>query len=376
MREYIQYLEIIGGYVDQEEKLWFCPLKLNSLFSYDLNTGELSWKGRIPGEPIFKQALYRNCVRCNNKVYLVPYTASEIAIYDINTKEIKKLKVEDYGVKNNRYSCAAVYGNMIFMFGDKTPCTLIINTDTDEVSYFEKMHNELDSIKNKDIGFYISRSLIIEENLCYFIGAEANVLVIFNMDTMEYEFVPLGESEGSYNNLYKMNDDIYLIPGRNNRFAVWNIKNKTLNEIGEKVEGSAQYFATYECNKKVYALADNADHNICISQGENGYLHNREEINSFADHSFCSDKLEEVKFKYSYAYSDEKRVLFFCRMNRKLYQIDKTLGTKKQEYIFLNSEIRKQISSTVYGANAFGVGEDVLKENKIYDLEAFIKIDS
>ena len=372
MNEWIQYLTLSSGCIDEHNLLWFCPLKFNSLFSCNLDTGDLLWRGCIPGEALLIKSLYRNCVKCGQKIFLVPFNATDIAVYDITKQEFHKIKTDNLGVRIERYTCASAYDNKVFIFGDKTPTILIIDSDSYEVNYFNKINAKLDDIKCNNFG-YFSRRMVVENNYCYTIGTKANALITFDMLSLDFNTVYLGDSEGTYVNLIKEGNLIFLIPGMHNKFSIYDLTERKLIESGEEISQPGQFFTGYSLNGQVYVLPCFGEYIVGFSMKNGDISIIKNDISEYIDKKFVGDSSNIHRLeKFTFAYDDNEKAVFFSTMNRKLYIIDKKSGKTKQSSLYLDSKTRSIVYEKFREINNMNGQSILYKENMFFDSGVFV----
>lgn len=84
-----------GAFWEDEKEVWFVHGKVNLLFHYDKQMDRLSCIGKIPGELAFKGDLFRSVVRVEDRLYLVPYSARNLAIYHIDKDQFESVQIRD-----------------------------------------------------------------------------------------------------------------------------------------------------------------------------------------------------------------------------------------------------------------------------------------
>ena len=84
-----------GAFWEDEKEVWFVHGKVNLLFHYDKQMDRLSCIGKIPGELAFKGDLFRSVVRVEDRLYLVPYFARNLAIYHIDKDQFESVQIRD-----------------------------------------------------------------------------------------------------------------------------------------------------------------------------------------------------------------------------------------------------------------------------------------
>lgn len=119
---------------------WFFSSEYNALFELCLQTGNVEYCGSTPYEPFLKQRLFASIKKFNNKIYLIPFTASHFTIYDIETKQFSVLKSDLLISRsvNVHYMASERIGHFIYAFGvfEKK----VVKIDCNDLSY--KVYDE------------------------------------------------------------------------------------------------------------------------------------------------------------------------------------------------------------------------------------------
>lgn len=102
------------------KNLWYTSCMHNGLFNIDLITGENKFVGYIPNEELEMRALYQLIVPYKRKLVLIPYNASAIAVYDIDTNEFKKCKLGE--MPYEKCYSAHLYKDMIYLLPQSIDC--------------------------------------------------------------------------------------------------------------------------------------------------------------------------------------------------------------------------------------------------------------
>lgn len=134
----------VHGACVADDRLWFSLKKGNGLCSMDLDTGDAFYVTSIPGEDIFGTALYEDIKQCGCQLILIPGNAKEIAVYDMNTKEITKVPVQTEHLKYGdgydgfgKFQSALVMDEWIYFVPRRFPAIVKMNARTFEMFYLE-----------------------------------------------------------------------------------------------------------------------------------------------------------------------------------------------------------------------------------------------
>lgn len=359
----IHYTEIAAGAIDNKGRLWYSALGFNSLFCFDLESAALEWKGFFPNEGIWRSFLYSNCLIWKSKLVFAPDYANHVAIYDIDSNSFSQIDIEAVGGRM-KFHCMLQWDNYVYLFGDMLPYYIRINMNTNGVSKFDDLYCELKEMGGTDVQFYLARNVCVDDGACYYLlGNKANVLIRFNASNLEYSLVRLGDDSGIYNNLYKDGKDVYLVPGINRCFSVWNIENNSLTEFGERISKRGCYNKLFRNDNYLVILPDRENKIGVWSLDKSGQPEFREIDEKYSEGE-CKKIVELNCSKFPFVFDNDKLVIYFSRNNRQLFVISKKNGDEKSEHLYISREIRVQISKAF--SDKF---DGTWKENSLYQLE-------
>lgn len=69
------------------DDIWFVHGKMNVLMRYNMRENYTYIVGKVPNEKDFQDCLYAGMYKWKNRIYLIPFLAREIAIFDVKTKQ-------------------------------------------------------------------------------------------------------------------------------------------------------------------------------------------------------------------------------------------------------------------------------------------------
>lgn len=134
----------------KENEAWMVSAYFNGLFKINMENGEVTWKGKFPGEGSNKLHLFVHYIDIDNKIYFAPSMAEAIAVYDMEEETFKRIEIDVTGKRRYDASFAHVkqYGEYVYFIG--LCCTNTIckyNTKTGELKYIRNQvtdHLEMD----------------------------------------------------------------------------------------------------------------------------------------------------------------------------------------------------------------------------------------
>lgn len=204
---------------------WAVSGDRNCLFKYDEN-GEILETYEIPNEKKDANRLYNSIIHMNNKLYLVPYLAKEIAIFDLVSKKFEKVKFENPQTVN--FINAYVYSDSIYFVPAQYNSVLQLNIKDNKVVYHKQIVVDMLKLKKDEKEVISFNGNLIKDNLLYIAMASSNHVFVMNLDTGKYEDVLVGESDCDYWCMAGNNDKFVLGTNTGNKLVIWDkIKNET-----------------------------------------------------------------------------------------------------------------------------------------------------
>lgn len=197
----------------------------NGLFSLDLANRKCTYKQMIPGEDTMGKRLYVNAAMLGGKVYFVPASAKEVAVYNLDSKTISKLSYRipqnnNYNPKKN-FSGAICFGNFIYMVPWTYPAVMRIDTTDDSIEYFEEWVSEE--------FFDFRKSIYVEEDRFFIPSAINNIVLEFDMKKCQGRIHHVGENNKGCWSICKAQEKLWLSPVKDGPIVCWDAaSNKTM----------------------------------------------------------------------------------------------------------------------------------------------------
>lgn len=257
-----QYIVTPADAVKNKDKMYFVSEDFNGLFYSDLGEEKAHFIGNIPGEYINQKRLYGSLQLVRDRyLCMIPFTAKEIAVYDIENNKFDKVPLPDeIRHKSIKFMPSAViggdiyifetYGTSIYKFDVCDRALYTVNSWEDKISE-EKIFDDSDA--------YFRYQTAISANNIYVPFCNANAVLVFNYADNVCSIEILGKEQNGYSGIWRENDKLYFSP-RNvgNKGAEWNLQEKRVNYlnvidktmIGITVEGETVTF----CSGEEYAF--------------------------------------------------------------------------------------------------------------------------
>lgn len=206
---------------DDGEYLWFSAINLNGLFKMDKKTMEPVFIGHFPNENMLDKRLYAGITEHNKKLYFSPFSAREIAVYDMVEGKFEKISIDSRRSENadaKLYSAVVYKNNIIFM-----PFTynaiVWLNTEDGTLTYYSDWLNAIKNDKNRDKNMYYFRNgKVIGSNL-YIPFICTDKLLVFHLLTHTSEIKAMDNSSSSYHGMIHKGDALIFSPYKGDLMA-------------------------------------------------------------------------------------------------------------------------------------------------------------
>lgn len=206
--------------------IYFISGDYNIVFRIELSSGELSIVGSFPEEKMLARRLGSKIIEFNNELIFAPMAAKKIWKYNIDRKEWKGYEIKDIDGFEGTYDIfqALVYKDKIYMFGSNYPAIIIFDPMTDTCEYIEDPYSEKTDLKKTVKDGYFRSDYVQIENRIYRASELKNEVLIFNLDTYEYEYVTVGKAGFRYSGIDFDGSYFYLAPRKKTPAVKWDGK--------------------------------------------------------------------------------------------------------------------------------------------------------
>lgn len=167
------------------------------LYKYSLTEKRVSLCGKVgnkTGQMFISMAL------CRNKLYIAPYEADNICIYDIKREEFKRIALECVQGKaaHKYYKICFSYLDKVYLLSSKNSAMLCVDTHNDTI---REMPEWLDEFKDR-YGYVTgvaTNSNVCIVDCCFWVALKGdNIILQYDLCTEKYRFWHVGEKGTQY----------------------------------------------------------------------------------------------------------------------------------------------------------------------------------
>lgn len=199
----------------------------NTLWRIDLISG------KVDAIISFSHEIYSQAIAHDNKLILLPGFAKQMAVYNIDEKQMLQydMQLKEYKKERMKFAAYMVYGNTIFLFPNCTEDIVVINVKNMKMEYIDKPIIEYK--KHHDLNDSIfAPSVCFQDGKMYIPCANENMVLIMDAYTREYkwETIPLLLENRGIQALANNGSLLFLIT-KNGEVFCWDRKYHNVQKI-------------------------------------------------------------------------------------------------------------------------------------------------
>lgn len=219
-------------FVELGHDIWFIPQEYNALCRYNKRKKSIDYMSAVPKEEQ-RPTLYSKIVIYEKYLVLVPYMASEIAIFDMEKKQFIKIQlpIPDACYKYResvKFHNGIRKGKLIYLLPGEFPEIVCINMENLKlvtVNIWYPLYNGIFYDKEKVVGAYKGIDNLFcsdgKELYITFYAGEKGKLGKFSFDTREMRIYTIDGADTYFSCMEMYGDDLYLV-ARSGQIFCWN----------------------------------------------------------------------------------------------------------------------------------------------------------
>lgn len=169
------------------QNIWMTSMKYNALFRLDKREMKLHFVGTFLKENLMEKRLFSSLAMCEGKLYFAPYTAKQIAVYDLDSGEFKSLEVlcackeVNHLYEKKKFHHMVTVGSKVYFIPAYYPGILCYDVKTKEFRCFDEWVDEVEELKSGERAYF--KEYILNGNYLILPCVCANAVVIFDILT-------------------------------------------------------------------------------------------------------------------------------------------------------------------------------------------------
>lgn len=226
----------VYAFAELKQNIWFIPREYNALCRYNKRKKNIDYMTLVPNEEQMP-TLYSKVVVYERYLILVPYMASEVAVFDTEKMQFEKLKLPEPDRCYKYREIAKFYGGVrigkqIYLIPGEFPeivCINMENRKVEAVNAWYPLYGKTSFSEEKMSGPYkgIDKFFCLNGNTLYitFFACETGKLGKFSFDTHEMEIYTVPGTDSYFSCMEIYGDDLYLVT-RSGQIFCWNTQSK------------------------------------------------------------------------------------------------------------------------------------------------------
>jgi len=232
-REYCDPL--FCGVVECGGKYWTFSYQFNALCTLDMETGKVDIVNSIPRAKLKQDYLVSSVYNYNGKLIIAPDHMDAIAEYDIETGKFDFIKLPDALSWANMGGVIPLEDGFL-MLPARYHAVIQYSSKKKKYVYHWQIVDDVLKLRkkkgNEDSSYPIAGGIL--KNRCwYLILPRTNGILIWNIDTFQYEIVQVGDDENEYSAIADVRDGFLLQMREGARLLFWNPQTGETNVIDQ-----------------------------------------------------------------------------------------------------------------------------------------------
>lgn len=215
-------------------------------------------------------------VEYKNKVFFSAFLVNGLFVMDLNTNEVKYLKMFDKEkMKERLHRRAFIYRNEAWFIPQEAEFIACVNLETLDISYYRPPYKQANFDFEKDRYFhtYFSGN-VIQDRFLFLVPGDIDTVSVIDMET--HKIVELYRNDDinakQFSDVLVINDELWIFPWKGKSIIIMNIMTKEIREMKWEFEDYSYdsvvqtdreiWFAPSEAEKIAYLELDT--NNICF----------------------------------------------------------------------------------------------------------------
>lgn len=330
-----------------DDEAWFLPGMTNYLCKKKL-TEESDTPVEIVAEIPEEKDGWLNFIglkRVGDKLYLLPYNADGIWIYDLAEGTFEKIYLENGALTNVTF--AEQWEKYLYLFPRSYEGIIKLDTETGSITVQRDWIMELNALcAEKDLMEpYFVWSIKREEDSVHLLSSRGNVYMCYELGTDKWEMKKLGESNGKSCAMEKQGYIIWSVPSHGEDVVKYNLGQDTeeiLCHIPAKETTNIPFASLLDIGDVLYALPLQENQILQIDKKTDAVTVYRGKL-PYREVDFQSEYLRQRKTGYQLAQKlSDGKFLLYQQYDGAFLVVDKNLAVCKRIPCRMPYEAMKQ----------------------------------
>lgn len=265
-------LSFEGMYADGDF-IYFSNKDFNQLACMNIKSGKVELLGEFPDIELKQQRITQNIGMWNEKLWMIPFNARRIYMYDIIAHSWEEFKLPEtlpQEDKKNLFFAGMQIGQFFYAFDCSHFMVLKLDMETGEIEWNEngkeQYHKLVDSTKS---GIICRQDCCSVDGKLYVASVQGNVIIEYDCDLYVTNFYQVGSADNIYTTIC-YDGKTFWLSGNESQIIKWNKETDETKEIEVDIEGYRQdnkfaFASSLYSQGYVWLFAYSANMNIRIN---------------------------------------------------------------------------------------------------------------
>lgn len=263
----IDLLTYTGAY--WKGKLYCLARDCNLLFAVDLQNGETELVDVIPEQDTLTSFICGIMSVWNDKLIFTPNKEKKIWIYDLVSRQWDSLPIKDHDhiFGTSVFYQIHLYNTKMFLVGGGFPAIVCLDLENNSIEYIDNPYKDILTRHPNPDYLYFWYFGVKSDNKLYFASCLDNYVLILNMDTLEYDWIKVGDNDNTYLGMTYDGNNFWLSPRLGDNIIKWDGKKEIVNiPLPSELKKHPEYLwgACYD-GKQIILPATNHQNTILIN---------------------------------------------------------------------------------------------------------------
>ncbi|WP_026650981.1 hypothetical protein [Butyrivibrio proteoclasticus] len=158
-----------------DDSIWYTNAIVNGLFKFDIRSGQVNFVGTPEGDDPELERAYSEVIYFDEKIYLIPFNAPNIAVYDLKSRHFSTIEYPEE--VNTKVYSATFIGNKIYLLPYLSQMFYCIDAETNSLEQVKELNVYPFS---RDAYSVLTLQSVAIGNVLYFFDGKGDTLYSFD----------------------------------------------------------------------------------------------------------------------------------------------------------------------------------------------------
>ena len=207
-------------FIKIEDTIWFANSTYNAMFSYNLRTGVLTYRGCFEGELIGEKHLFASIEELDKRLFFFPFNGKNIQIYDLETEKYSCIELPGEKWTACKFYSAFKIKNECYLLPTATKNIYKIDLKTYKISVIDDAN--LNEFLNHTVTFFGNCFQNNEVYVTYL--SESNTIFVFDKIKKFIKVFTVSSCDNCFISVAGFGTDVYFLCRNSGKVLYFDLK--------------------------------------------------------------------------------------------------------------------------------------------------------